>query len=142
MLYTTRAGMAAVGLILALILSALPARAAELVMVEEKWCDWCQRWEEEIGVVYAKTTEGKTAPLRRVDIHGDEIETLALKSRAHYTPTFVLMDDDVEIGRIEGYPGEDFFWGMLGQLLDRLPAQTEPTQPNTDAPPKETPPKS
>jgi hypothetical protein len=35
----------------------------------------------------------------------------------HFTPTFVLMVDGVEASRIEGYPGEDFFWGLLGQML-------------------------
>ena len=33
------------------------------------------------------------------------------------TPTFVLMEDGAEAGRIEGYPGEDFFWGLLGQMI-------------------------
>jgi len=35
-----------------------------------------------------------------------------------FTPTFVLMQDGVEIGRIEGYPGEDFFWGLLNQMIE------------------------
>ncbi len=34
-----------------------------------------------------------------------------------FTPTFVLFDDGREIGRIEGYPGEDFFWGLLQNLV-------------------------
>ena len=94
---------------------------AELVMIEEEWCEWCQRWNEEVGVVYAKTGEGRRAPLRRVDIHSDEHKALKLKFRAQFTPTFVLMDEGIEIGRIEGYPGEDFFWGLLGRLLEKLP---------------------
>ena len=36
-----------------------------------------------------------------------------------YTPTFLLMSDSREIGRIEGYPGEDFFWALLNQILDK-----------------------
>lgn len=103
-----------------------PATAAELIMIEEKWCDWCALWEEEIGVVYAKTDEGRRAPLRKVDIHGDQLATLNLKIRAQYTPTFVLMENGEEVGRIEGYPGEDFFWGMLGKLLERLPRPEQP----------------
>ena len=42
-----------------------------------------------------------------------------------YTPTFVLMDGGREIGRIVGYPGEDFFWSLLGELVQRLPAESE-----------------
>jgi thioredoxin-related protein len=98
------------------------ATAAELVMAEEKWCSWCARWNEEIGVIYAKTEEGKRAPLRRIDIHERLPEDLNFASRIHYTPTFVLFDNGQEVGRIEGYPGEDFFWGLLNRLLDDLPA--------------------
>jgi hypothetical protein len=35
-----------------------------------------------------------------------------------FTPTFVLVEDGRELARIEGYPGEDFFWGLLGMLLE------------------------
>ncbi len=31
---------------------------------------------------------------------------------------------DAEVGRIVGYPGEDHFWGLLGELFQRLPAQS------------------
>ncbi len=44
-----------------------------------------------------------------------------MRSQAQYIPTFVLIDEGKEVGRIEGYPGEDFFWGMLGKLLEKLP---------------------
>ena len=97
------------------------AVAAELLMFEEKWCHWCDRWNEEIGVIYHKTTEGRIAPLRRVNIHGKFPDEIVLVSRPQYTPTFVLVDKGREIGRIEGYPGEDFFWGLLARLLERLP---------------------
>ena len=35
-----------------------------------------------------------------------------------YTPTFILVEGGQEIGRIEGYPGEDFFWGLLKMMLE------------------------
>lgn len=97
------------------------AAAAQLVMVEETYCHWCARWNEEIGVIYDKTPEGKRAPLRRIDISDDLPEDIEFASRANYTPTFVLIEDGKEVGRIEGYPGEHFFWPMLGQLLKKLP---------------------
>ncbi|MFP6748514.1 MAG: hypothetical protein VCD66_13055, partial [Alphaproteobacteria bacterium] len=37
-----------------------------------------------------------------------------------YTPTFVLMHRGKEIGRILGYPGEDFFWAFLEELMGKL----------------------
>jgi hypothetical protein len=46
-------------------------------------------------------------------------EGVTLASRPRFTPTFIVVQDGAEIGRIEGYPGEDFFWGLLGRILER-----------------------
>ena len=77
----------------------------------------CARWNEEIAPIYPKTPEGRAAPLQRLDVHDAPPETLQFARSLHFTPTFVLMVDGVEASRIEGYPGEDFFWGLLGQML-------------------------
>lgn len=90
-------------------------------MFEEKGCVWCKRWTDEIGPIYPKTAEGRRAPLRRVDMHERRPEDLEAVAPVVVSPTFVLVDDGKEIGRIEGYPGEDFFWGLLGRLIDELP---------------------
>lgn len=94
------------------------ASAAELVMVEEKGCIWCAAWDAEIAPIYAATEEGRAAPLRRIDLHGPRPEDLSFDAPLLITPTFVLVQDGQEIGRIEGYPGEDFFWGLLQRMLD------------------------
>lgn len=107
--------------LLALALLALPARAAEMLMFEEAACPWCAAWDREIGPVWPKTPEGRFAPLRRLDIHEPLPEGIALASRPAYTPTFVLTLDGREVGRIEGYPGEDLFWMRVAMLVDALP---------------------
>ncbi len=96
---------------------ALPALAAELVMVERQGCHWCERWNAEIAPIYPKTDEGRRAPLRRVDIKALP-DDLALASQPVFTPTFVLVEEGRELGRIEGYAGDEFFWFLLTQLLD------------------------
>ena len=78
---------------------------------------WCARWNEEISEIYPKTPEGKAAPLRRMDIRAAHPDDLTFKRGLFFTPTFVLVVDGVEVSRIEGYPGEDFFWGLLGKML-------------------------
>ena len=88
-----------------------------LVMVEEHGCIWCARWNEEISHIYPKTEEGRAAPLRRMDIHAPRPDDLTFERSLHFTPTFVLMQDGKEVSRLEGYPGEDFFWGLLGMML-------------------------
>ena len=108
-------------LILALALSLpVPAFAETfLLMAEEHGCIWCERWDDEIAQIYPKTDEGQKAPLVRYDLLDGTPDNVTLKRRVNFTPTFLLVWDGQEIGRIEGYPGEDFFWGLLGMLLDQ-----------------------
>ena len=102
------------------------AKAAELVMFESKICEWCDAWHAEIGPIYPKTDEGKRARLRMVDIHDTRPGDLADIEGVRFTPTFVLLDDEGrEVGRINGYPGEDFFWGLLAELIGKLPSEAK-----------------
>jgi len=105
---------------LMLCFSAVIAMAeTRLIMVEEDGCMWCARWNEEISATYPKTPEGRAAPLERIDMRGPRPEDLTLVRPLFFTPTFLLVVDGAEVSRIEGYPGEDFFWGLLNQMLDR-----------------------
>lgn len=90
-----------------------------LVMVEEKGCIWCARWNEEISDIYPKTAEGAAAPLMRMDIRAKRPEDITFARSLTFTPTFVLVVDGKEVSRIEGYPGEDFFWGLLSEMLSQ-----------------------
>ncbi|RDV05883.1 hypothetical protein [Undibacter mobilis] len=101
-------------------LAAAPARAAELVMFEDAGCMWCARFNAEVAPVYAKTDEGRRAPLRRVESGKPLPQDIAFIESERFTPLFVLVDQGREIGRIRGYPGEDHFWGLLGMLLKKL----------------------
>ena len=93
------------------------AHAAELVMFERPGCPWCKRWHTEIGPAYPLTTEGKAAPLRRHHIRDQALAGITLSRPVTVTPTFVLAEGGREVGRIVGYPGEDFFYEMLDGLL-------------------------
>jgi len=114
------------GLVFAFILVTLTlspignAWAAELVMFESAGCEWCEAWNEDIGVVYDKTSEAKIVPLRRVDIDDDWPADLIKLDGLMYTPTFVIIDDGREVGRIIGYPGEDFFWQLLNEIIKKI----------------------
>jgi len=108
-------------LTLPLLLPQNPARAAELLMLEQPGCAWCVRWHKEIGEAYPNTEQGKRAPLRRIDIHKkwpDDLENIRIERT---TPTFILIDDNKEIARLRGYPGDHFFWPLLDEMLSQLP---------------------
>jgi len=98
------------------------ARAeTELLMVEQAGCEWCAAWNREVGEVYGKTEEGRRAPLRRQDLFAAWPDDVTINGQVHFTPTFILLVDGREAGRIEGYPGEHFFWPLLTQMLNRTP---------------------
>ncbi|MDK3074399.1 hypothetical protein QO034_14960 [Sedimentitalea sp. JM2-8] len=92
------------------------AQATELVMVEQTGCEWCARWNQEIAPAYPNSSEGKFAPLRRVDLRAMP-DDLVTARRVTFTPTFLIVENGKEITRLEGYPGEDFFWPVLNKLL-------------------------
>lgn len=89
-------------------------------MFERDGCHWCKAWDEEVGEIYRKTPAGKIAPLRRVNLHDKIPEDLHFLKRFTFSPTFIVVDAGAEIGRIIGYPGEDFFWGQLQIILEKL----------------------
>lgn len=109
-------------LALSFIVIAMPsALAAEMLMLEQPGCAWCARFNKEIAPAWPNTDEGKRAPLRRVDITQAWPEDLAGIARERFTPTFVLVQNGKEIGRIRGYPGDQFFWYLAGELIGKLP---------------------
>lgn len=100
--------------------------AATLVMVEQRGCVYCIRWMEEVGGEYPNTPEGLAAPLHRVNIRDGAPVGMSFARRAVFTPTFILMVDGQEVARLEGYPSEDFFWGLLGRMLDEAGVMVSP----------------
>lgn len=99
-----------------------------LMMVEELGCPWCERWKAEIGPIYPKTSEGRIAPLFKVMIHDPLMDNIVLNSPPVYTPTFILLNDGQEVGRIEGYQSDEFFWWFMETQIKKLPegAQIDP----------------
>lgn len=89
-------------------------------MIESDDCPYCQRFHAEIGVAYPKTEEGRLAPLRILDISKPMPVELANIERAFVTPTFILVNNNTEVDRLLGYPGDEYFWFLLGEMLEKL----------------------
>jgi thioredoxin-related protein len=96
------------------------AQASELLMFEQAGCVYCARWDRDVGSLYEKTPESKSLPLRRVDIQNQKASGVTLASPVRYTPTFIVVDNGHEIGRITGYSNDDSFWGLLDALVAKL----------------------
>lgn len=112
---------------IATIITTFPGYSAELVMVEQAGCHWCERWDAEISHIYPKTSEGRQAPLRRVDLR-DLPDDITFRSPPVFTPSFVLVQDGQELARLEGYNGDEFFWFLLAQMLEENADQIAVTQ--------------
>lgn len=99
------------------------AAAHSLIMIEDDGCVYCVRWHKEVGQAYDKSPEGRFAPLDRRRMRDPGI---AFLRNVRYTPTFVLVRGDEEIGRITGYPGADFFWQLLAELFAKAGFKNAP----------------
>jgi hypothetical protein len=102
------------------------AQALELVMFERTGCPWCLRWDKEVAPGYSASPEGLIAPLRRVSLDRGSPNGLTLTPPVFYTPTFVLVNDGKEVGRITGYIDNATFWGLVTRLIQDSKAVSAP----------------
>lgn len=98
-------------------LAPLSAPAAELVMVEQTGCAYCQLWHKQIGHIYPVAPVSAVAPLRTVQLDDIDSAGFEIARPVVFTPTFLLVDDGQELARLEGYAGEDFFWPMVEKMV-------------------------
>jgi hypothetical protein len=108
------------------------ALAAELLVVSQRNCPNCKAWDIEVGSLYTKTEEGKSAPLRRIWIDERAGAAYIFKEPVAYAPTFVLLDGKAEIGRIVGYSDASMFWGLLSELLRKIGPDAPATMKNVE----------
>ncbi len=111
-------GLSALWLVLAT--ASATTTGAELLIVEQDHCPYCEKFNREIAQTYPKTVEGSRAPLVRLDIHKPWPNQYGSIHPASVTPTFILISDGAEIDRLVGYPGDEHFWFLIGQMLDKL----------------------
>jgi thioredoxin-related protein len=89
----------------------------ELLFVDKSGCPWCVRFEREVLPIYGKTPMGSEAPLVKVSLDDGQPKNVLLDLPVRFTPTFVLLKDRKEIGRITGYMNDATFWGLLDKML-------------------------
>ena len=89
----------------------------ELIFVTSEHCPFCKSWERDIGQIYKNTPYAKKATLLRVEL-GDASSSLPANSVSVFgTPTFVIVKNNLEIGRIEGYQSRDLFFWALSEYI-------------------------
>jgi len=108
-------------------------QAAELVVVDQDNCPYCERFENEIAPAWPNTDEGRDVPLRHVNMHDQWPSDLESVSPATLTPTFILIEDGKELGRLVGYAGDEHFWFLIGELLENLEQISDTSSTSIDA---------
>ena len=98
-------------------LAAEQARSMELVFITSEHCPFCKAWERDVGQIYDSTPYALKARLRRVDL-GDVDSTLPAGAvKVFGTPTFLIVENNTEIGRIEGYQSSEMFFWALSEYI-------------------------
>jgi thioredoxin-related protein len=97
----------------------------ELLFVDRSGCPWCARFEREVLPGYGLSDLGREAPLKRVSLDAGQPKEAALDEPVRFTPTFVLLRDSREIGRVVGYMDNATFYGLVEKLLADKRARTE-----------------
>lgn len=101
-------------------LLALPAAAQELrlLMIEQVGCAICAAFNRDMAPAYANSPAGALAPLVHANLRGPLPEGVVLATRPFVTPTFILIGaDGHEVNRLTGFPGEDFFWPFIDEMI-------------------------
>lgn len=99
-------------------LAAEQARSLELVFITSEHCPFCKAWERDVGQIYDSTPYALKARLRRVDLGDVDSALPAGAVKVFGTPTFLIVENNTEIGRIEGYQSSEmFFWALSEYII-------------------------
>lgn len=102
--------------------------ATALIMIEDAGCPYCARFDAEVRDGYVKSPEGTFAPLVRRPRRAADV---AFLKGIVYSPTFVLLVEGREVGRIVGYQGSELFWMELAGLMQKAGFQAPKSSPGT-----------
>ncbi len=86
-------------------------------MITSDTCSWCEAFENEVGGIYYKTKEAQKLPLQRHNFYDQFPDYLSHITPATMTPTFIIIFEGSEKGRIIGYPGSELFWWRLSEFF-------------------------
>ena len=81
-------------------------------------CAYCKAWENEIANIYPKTEFEDEFKLSFIDFFSNvDLEKYGISKIVKVTPTFIFVKDKTEVGRIEGYNGQELFWWQVDDVI-------------------------
>lgn len=85
------------------------ADSFELIMFTTSICAYCAIFEKEIGEAYDSHELTKKAPLIRINLDEYGTGPYHLTKPLRYAPTFILMNNGKEVGRLTGHMDQFIF---------------------------------
>lgn len=93
----------------------------ELVVMEAPGCTYCTLFRRDVLPSYENSERAKDVPIRFVDINDEAADALGLDGPVDVVPTFVVLKNNKEVGRIPGYTGPEIFFHTINYLLAGAP---------------------
>lgn len=93
----------------------------ELVVMEADGCIYCRLFRRDVLPAFEASEQGRQMTVRFLDINNLESSKLELQSAVDIVPTFVVVRQGKEIGRIPGYVGPENFFHSIDYLLAAAP---------------------
>ena len=93
----------------------------ELVVLEVDGCIYCNVFRKRHLANYKASRQGKKIPIRFVNINDPAIGHLGLTQPVGIVPTFVVLQNNEEIGRIPGLVGHREFYAAIDHITKGLP---------------------
>jgi thioredoxin-related protein len=98
-----------------------PLGNLQLVVMEAEGCIYCTVFRRDVLPSYEESERGKDMPVRFVDVNDVEKTGIELVQPIDILPTFVVVKDNREVGRIPGYVGPEDFFHSINYLLSSSP---------------------
>lgn len=99
------------------LISAPSSADAELIVIEVEGCLYCKVFRRDVLPGYLASPRSKEAPIRFVDYNTQTAADLPLHGPVTIVPTFVMIKDNREVGRLPGYVGRSEFLRAVTHML-------------------------
>ncbi len=92
----------------------------QLLVMETPDCIYCKIFRRDVAPTYQASVRAERIPMRFLDINNVSEADLGLTSPVTIVPTVVLVENNKEIGRINGYIGPENFYHSVNYMLGTI----------------------
>jgi thioredoxin-related protein len=101
--------------------TAEPKPNLEMVVLEVSGCIYCNVFRRQLLPTYKASKKAKKIPIRFVDVNDPAVAEIGLTQPVGIVPTFVILENNQEIGRIPGYMSRRDFFRAIDYIVSGRP---------------------